>query len=67
MHNQKILYNFEDYIENIKKDGVYGGEIELISLSKIFNKIIIVLENNLIGYMNLIAYYINKEGLMFDI
>ena len=47
MHNQKLLYNFEDYIEKIKKDGIYGGEIELYSLSKIFNKIIIVFENNL--------------------
>ena len=31
-NNRKINYNINDYISNIKKDGFYGGFIEIYAI-----------------------------------
>ena len=44
---KKIKYFIEDYIENIKKYGFYGGFIELYVLSKLYNLPIVLLINEI--------------------
>ena len=41
--NQIINFNLNEYIDNIKQPGFFGGFIEIFTLSKIFNQPIIIL------------------------
>lgn len=56
----KKIFFVEDYIENIKKSGFYGGFIELYILSKLYNiPIVILIEEEINGskyYKKLMVY-----------
>ena len=57
----KKKYFIEDFIENIKKDGLFGGFIELYIISKLYNAPIFILFNNKIKG---IKYY--KKLMLYD-
>ena len=62
--NSKIIkYGIEDYINKIKEDGFYGGFIEIYSISKIYNKHIVILRpnNDNISFYNIIMIYNNTK------
>ena len=65
---RKQKYFVEDYIENIKKSGFYGGFIELYILSKLYNIPILILveeEINGIKYYKKLMIYNNTTELEF--
>ena len=67
---RKQKYFVEDYIENIKKSGFYGGFIELYILSKLYNIPILILiekERNGIKYYQKLMVYNNTIDLEFKI
>ena len=60
----KHKYFIEDYIENIKKDGFFGGFIELYIISKLYNAPILIMikeEKNGLIYFKKLMLYDNSE------
>ena len=58
----KKKYFIEDFIENIKKDGFFGGFIELYIISELYDAPIFIIVNNEIKG---IKYY--KKLMLYDI
>ena len=70
IERRKIKYFVEDYIENIKKSGFYGGFIELYILSKLYNcPIVILIEEDINGthYYKKLMVYNNTTELEYKI
>ena len=65
---KKIKYFIEDYIESIKKEGFFGGFIELYTLSKIYDTPLIILtkEGEDSNFKKLMAYN-NSSKLEYNI